>query len=45
LADLIAERDPRTRRDHGMTDLDPIGGQSRHQAPDEFDRVGIDRGR
>ena len=43
-ADLIAQRDPRARRDHGTIDFDAVGGQSRNEAADQFDRVSVDRG-
>jgi len=30
--------------DHGTIDFDAVGGQSRNEAPDQFDRMSVDRG-
>ena len=44
-ADLVAQRNPRAGCDHRAADLDCLGGEARNQTADQFDRVGIDRGR
>src|SRR3982074_735347 len=40
-----SHRPPAPGPNHGLSDLDPIDGQSRNEASDEFDRVSIDRRR